>query len=258
MTKKYDKKEFSNDELLRYSRHILLPQIDIAGQLNIANSHVLIVGLGGLGSPVAQYLAASGVGTLSLADFDQVDASNLQRQVVHNRHSLGQNKAQSAARTLAALNEFVQIEVLPHALADELLLEAVAKADVVVDCTDNFTTRRAINRACVTLRKPLVSGAAIRFEGQLCVFDPNQPASPCYECLFPELPEENLSCSQSGVLSPLVGVIGSMQAVETLKILSGCGPTSIGQLHLYDARHSTWRLFRFDRSVDCPCCAGLI
>lgn len=246
--------EFSDQELLRYSRHILLPQVDVAGQLAIANARALIVGLGGLGSPVALYLASSGVGHLVLADFDSVDESNLQRQVVHTQSRVGQNKADSAAQTVEQLNRHVRVSTIQNALEGEELRHAVEQADVVLDCCDNFATRKAVNRACLSLGKPLVSGAAIRFEGQLAVFDFRDRSHPCYECLFPDLEDEQLTCSQSGVFAPLVGVIGSYQALEALKILAGCERPSAGRLQLFDGLHSCWREFKFNRDPACEAC----
>ncbi len=250
------KTEFSDDELLRYSRHILLPQVDITGQLALANGRVLVAGLGGLGSPVAQYLAASGVGHLTFADFDEVDSSNLQRQVIHSGQRLGQNKAVSAAQSVRALNEFIQVDVVSEALSEENLMDLVAQMDIVVDCTDNFLSRKAINLACVRQRVPLVSGAAIGFEGQVCVFNPKKSDSPCYQCLFPELDDQQLSCSQSGVFAPLVGIIGSMQAMETLKLLACCGEPNHGKLHIYSGLNSCWRTFNVKRDSHCPSCKG--
>ncbi|MEY4590633.1 MAG: hypothetical protein RL497_2709, partial [Pseudomonadota bacterium] len=219
----------SDTELLRYSRHILLPEIDIAGQEALRAARVLIIGLGGLGSPVALYLAAAGVGHLILADHDTVDLSNLQRQVLHTQNSLGLNKAQSAQRQIKELNPHCQTQVIKDYLNEEHLAHWAPKVDVVVDCCDNFNTRQAVNRACVNAQKPLVSGAAIGFSGQIAVFN-RQKNSPCYACLYPELPETQLTCSQNGVISPLVGVIGSYQALETLKIIIGCGDPLDGRL----------------------------
>lgn len=246
--------QFNDEQLLRYSRHILLPQVDIAGQLAIANGHALVVGLGGLGSPVALYLASSGVGRLTLVDFDIVDESNLQRQVVHRESRVGQNKAISAMAALSELNQHVEVHAVQSQLEGEALEKAVAAADVVVDCCDNFTTRRAVNRACLLTRTPLVSGAAIRFEGQLSVFDFRDENSPCYECVFPELTDEDLTCSRNGVFAPVVGVIGSMQALEALKLLAGCGQCSTGRLHIFDGLSAQWRELRFARDQGCPAC----
>lgn len=246
--------QLADEQLLRYSRHILLPQMDIAGQLAVTNGSVLIVGLGGLGSPVALYLAAAGVGELILADFDEVEISNLQRQIIHQQSTVGLNKAQSAADHITQINSSVKVQTVEQLLDESALNEWVQRVDVVVDCSDNFATRCSVNRVCWQLQKPLVSGAAIRFEGQLAVFDGRDRGSPCYQCLFPALPEEQLTCSQSGVLSPLVGVIGSMQAVEVIKLLATCGRPSVGRLQLYDAFEANWRSFGFAKDKSCPNC----
>lgn len=250
------KNEFTDAELARYSRHILLPQVDIAGQLAFANAEVLIIGLGGLGSPVAQYLAASGVGRLVLVDYDQVELSNLQRQVIHNEHSLGMPKVASAARAIELLNPHCQVQPVDAALEGEALEAAVNAADVVVDCSDNFTTRMAVNAACFNQQTPLVSGAAIRMEGQLIVFDFRQGAGPCYQCLYQLAGDDQLTCSQSGVLAPVVGVIGAAQAVEALKLLAGVGTSLQGRLQLYDAMAAKWREFKLPRDPQCPTCGG--
>ncbi len=247
-------KAFSDDELLRYSRHILLPELDVEGQLAISGGQVLMIGLGGLGSPVAMYLSASGVGRLTLVDDDQVELSNLQRQIVHRESSLGQNKAASAARTLAELNSLTEVRVIGRRLNAEELLQQVAAADVVVDCTDNFATRRSINSACVQARTPLVSAAAIGLQGQLAVFDAANPHSPCYQCLYPELDDEQLSCAESGVLAPVVGVMGSLQALEVLKLLARVGQPLLGRLIIFDALQTQFREFKLGRDPNCPVC----
>ena len=232
----------TDEELLRYSRQILLQQVDIDGQLKLKNSRVLIVGLGGLGSPVALYLAAAGVGELHLADFDSVDLTNLQRQIIHDTATVGESKVDSASHRLRLIN--------PHiSLAD-----AVAAVDLVRDCSDNFATREAVNRACVAARKPLVSGAAIRLEGQLSVFDSRQSASPCYHCLYGHGSEEELTCSEAGVIGPLVGVIGSLQALEALKVLAGFGEPLVGRLLLVDALSTRFRELRVKRDPACSVC----
>lgn len=213
----------TDDELLRYSRQILLAQVDIEGQLRLKRSRALIVGLGGLGSPVALYLAAAGVGELHLADFDTVDITNLQRQIVHDTASVGQRKVDSAASRLLAINPQLQVQRYPQGLDADSLAAAVAAVDLVLDCSDNFSTRQAVNAACVAAGKPLVSGAAIRLEGQLAVFDPRQAQSPCYHCLYGHGSEAELTCSEAGVLGPLVGLVGSLQALEALKLLAGFG-----------------------------------
>lgn len=244
----------NDQELLRYSRQIMLPDIDIAGQEKLLAANVLVIGLGGLGSPVAMYLAAAGVGTLTLVDDDKVDLSNLQRQIVHTNDQIGQPKVQSAAVLLQQLNGATKLHLIDKRLREEALDNAIAAADVVVDCTDNFTTRFAINQYCVKRKTPLVSGAAIRLEGQLSVFDLRHPESPCYRCLYAELDDENLSCAQSGVLSPVVGVIGTLQAVETIKLIAEFGETLVGRLQLYDAKMGIWREFKLNKDKNCPVC----
>lgn len=243
-----------DEQLLRYSRHIMLPQVDIAGQEKICNGRVLIVGLGGLGSPAALYLGASGVGTLVLVDDDTVEESNLQRQVAHTEARIGQNKAESAKRAILDINRDVSVETYTQRLKDQALAEQVQRADVVLDCTDNFSSRKAINHMCVQMQTPLVSGAAIRLEGQLTVFDKRDADSPCYQCLYQLTDDENLSCAQSGVLSPLVGVVGTMQALEALKVLGGFGQPLVGRLGLYDAVYGEWRYMKLKRDNQCEVC----
>lgn len=242
----------NDDQLLRYSRQIMLPEVDLGGQEKLLNARVLIVGLGGLGSPVAMYLAAAGVGHLVLADFDEVDLSNLQRQIIHNNDRIGHNKAQSAAQTLRALNPEIEITCITSKLDAASLKELVASVDVVADCTDNFAIRFAINAACVAAKVPLVSGAAIRLEGQVAIFD-SANNSPCYRCLYEEN-DDDLSCAANGVLAPLVGVIGSMQALETIKLIVSFGTNLAGRLLIFDARHSQWRELNLPRDPDCPVC----
>tara|TARA_R110001592_G_scaffold298362_1_gene569116 strand:- start:115213 stop:115965 length:753 start_codon:yes stop_codon:yes gene_type:complete len=244
-----------DQQLLRYSRQILLPQLDIDGQQRLLDSRVLIVGLGGLGAPVALYLAAAGVGTLVLADHDEVDLTNLQRQIIHQTADVGRSKVESATDSVRALNPEVEILQLPRALAGEELIKAVANVDLVMDCSDNFATRQAVNAACVGLRRPLVSGAAIRLEGQLSVFDSRRDDSPCYECLYDSGEETAMSCSEAGVIGPLVGLIGSLQALEALKLLAGFGEPMIGRLLLVDALGSRFREMRVRRDPACSCCA---
>lgn len=244
----------SDQALLRYSRQILLPQVDIEGQLRLQRSRVLIVGLGGLGSPVALYLAGAGVGELHLADFDEVDVTNLQRQILHDTVSVGASKVDSALRRLSALNPEVRLVAHRQALDDEALVEAVGAVDLVLDCSDNFATREAVNRACVRQEKPLVSGAAIRLEGQLTVFDTRQAHSPCYHCLYGHGSEAELTCSEAGVLGPLVGLVGSLQALETLKVLAGFGETLVGRLLLIDALGTRLRELRVKRDPACAIC----
>jgi len=242
----------NDDQLLRYSRQIMLPDVDLEGQEKLLNARVLIVGLGGLGSPVAMYLAAAGVGKLILADFDEVDLSNLQRQIIHNNARIGHNKAQSAAQTLRALNPEIEINCVDTKLDASTLKELVASVDVVADCTDNFAIRFALNAACVAAKVPLVSGAAIRLEGQVAIFD-SANNSPCYRCLYEEN-DDDLSCAANGVLAPLVGVVGSMQALETIKLIVGFGTNLAGRLLIFDARHSQWRELKLPRDPDCPVC----
>ncbi len=244
----------TDEELLRYSRQILLSQIDIDGQLRLKSSRVLIVGLGGLGSPVALYLAASGVGELHLADFDTVDVTNLQRQIAHETASVGRSKVDSMQARLRAINPHVSLLAHRSALDADSMSAAVAAVDLVLDCSDNFGTREAVNAACVAAAKPLVSGAAIRLEGQLSVFDPRQASSPCYHCLYGHGSEAELTCSEAGVVGPLVGLVGSLQALEALKLLAGFGEPLVGRLLLIDALGSRFRELRVKRDPACAVC----
>jgi len=243
----------NDDQLLRYSRQIMLPSISIEGQERLQASRALIVGLGGLGSPVAMYLAAAGVGTLVLVDFDRVDLTNLQRQIIHTTASIGRLKVESAKATLSALNPETDLLTIDHPLEGEALEREVALADVVIDGTDNFTTRFAINAACHAQGTPLVSGAAIRMEGQVSVFM-GQPDGPCYQCLYPSEGQMDETCSANGVLAPLVGVIGSIQAIEAIKVLTGAGSTLNGRLMLFDALHMEWRTIALKPDPECPVC----
>ena len=245
----------NDDELLRYSRQILLPQVGIEGQDRLRASRALIIGLGGLGSPAAMYLAAAGVGTLAIADHDRVDLSNLQRQIVHRSADIGRSKADSACDALLALNPGTTIIAFDTRLNGEQLDAQIALADVVLDCSDNFATRFAVNDACVRARTPLVSGAAIRLEGQVAVFRPDHPDSPCYRCLYKDEGELAETCTQTGVLAPLVGVIGSLQALEALKVLLDLGTTLTGRLLLFDAEHLEWRTLILRKDPECPVCA---
>lgn len=247
----------NDDQLLRYARHILLDDLAIEGQQRLLDSHAVIVGAGGLGSPVALYLAASGVGHLTLIDHDVVDLTNLQRQIAHTTERIGQPKVASAAVALHALNPGLRIDAL-NVRADATLLDRlVPSAQVVLDCSDNFGTRQAINVACVTHRVPLVSGAVIRMDGQLSVYDSRDPASPCYACLFPpDDPPEELRCATLGVLAPLVGVMGTLQATEAVKLLSGLGSTLPGRLQMLDGRRLEWNEMRFTRQPECPVCGS--
>jgi adenylyltransferase/sulfurtransferase len=246
----------TDDELLRYSRQILLQQVDIGGQLRIRQGRVLIVGLGGLGSPVALYLAAAGVGELHLADFDSVDLTNLQRQIIHDTQSVGMSKVDSAIARLAAINP--QITLVPYrsALDVDSLAAVVDGVDLVLDCSDNFSTREAVNAACVAAGKPLVSGAAIRLEAQLSVFDPRRPESPCYHCLYGHGSETELTCSEAGVIGPLVGLVGSLQALEALKLLAGFGEPLVGRLLLIDALGTRFRELKVKRDPGCSVCGA--
>ncbi len=247
----------NDDALLRYSRQIMLPEIEIAGQEKLLSARVLIAGLGGLGSPVALYLAAAGVGHLVLADFDVVDLSNLQRQIAHSTDRIGQLKADSAAESIHAINPGTRLETITTRLDHESLREQIAACDLVVDCTDNFTTRFEINDFCVATRTPLVSGAAIRLEGQVLTYDPSDPASPCYRCLYQDATEGALNCAENGVAAPVVGMIGTIQAMEALKLLAGFGQSLSGYLLALDAKSMDWRKLKLTRNPDCKSCGGL-
>ena len=245
-------------QLLRYSRHILLPELGIDAQQKFAASHVVVIGAGGLGAPVAQFLVASGVGTLTLADPDTVDLTNLQRQILYSSADVGARKVDAARARLASINPDVRVETIAARLGPDELMPLVARADVVVDCCDNFATRHAVNRACVRARKPLVSGAAIRFDGQIAVFDARDPLGPCYHCLFGEGDElEETRCAVMGVFAPLVGIVGATQAAETLKLVAGVGETLAGRLLLLDALAMTWREVRIARDPRCAVCADV-
>ncbi|APR06118.1 HesA/MoeB/ThiF family protein [Thauera chlorobenzoica] len=246
-----------DDQLLRYSRHILLPEIGVEGQQALLDARVLIVGAGGLGSPAAMYLAAGGVGTIAIADHDTVDLTNLQRQIMHSTEMIGAPKVESARATLHRLNPLTRIEPLQARLEGRALDEQVAAADVVLDCSDNFATRHAVNRACVAHRKPLVSGAAIRFDGQVSVFDLRRPESACYHCLFPEAEDlEEVRCAVMGVFAPIVGMIGTTQAAEALKLIMGCGTSLDGRLLLLDGLSMEWRSVAFGRDPGCTVCGA--
>ncbi len=243
--------------LLRYSRQILLPEIDIHGQQKLLDSSVAVFGLGGLGSPIALYLAAAGVGRLVLVDFDTVELSNLQRQIIHLTRDLGRPKVESAREKLHELNPGTVVETETRLLEGEALDEVVAGVDLVVDGTDNFPTRFGINAACLRQRKPLVSGAAIRFEGQVSVYFPGQGESPCYRCLYDDGGGNNETCAQTGVVAPLLGIIGSVQALETLKVLMGIGTPLQGRLLLLDGLQMEWHTMRFKRDPQCPVCSAV-
>jgi adenylyltransferase/sulfurtransferase len=242
-----------DEQLLRYSRQIMLPSIGIEGQEALAASRALIIGLGGLGSPVSIYLAAAGVGTLVLVDFDQVDLTNLQRQIVHTTESIGQPKVESAKERLLALNPEIEVITIDQALEGDALAEQVALADVVIEGSDNFATRFAVNAACRAARTPLISGAAIRMEGQVSVFT-GQPGDPCYHCLYHSDGQIDETCSANGVLAPLVGVIGSIQAIEAIKVLTGAGKPLVGKLMLFDALQMEWRTVGLKPDPACPVC----
>lgn len=244
----------NDDQLLRYSRQILLPQIDIAGQQKLLNSRVLIVGLGGLGSPVALYLAAAGVGHLTLVDDDIVELSNLQRQIIHGEQDLGHFKVESAEESIRALNSSIQIKTQTTRLSEQTLSLAVLAADVVVDCSDNFAARFLLNKVTQRLMTPLVSAAAIRMEAQVTVYDPRQVGSACYRCIYEDNGELQQTCSESGVLSPLLGIMGSIQAMETMKLLINMGESLAGRLMILDAFTMTWRELKLRQDPDCPVC----
>ena len=247
----------NDEQLLRYSRHILLAQVGVEGQEKLLAARALVVGAGGLGSPAALYLAAAGVGSIVLCDGDTVDLTNLQRQILHHTPSIGRPKVLSGRDTLALINPGCEVVALQQRLEGAPLDEQVAAADVVLDCSDNFATRHAINRACVRHRKPLVSGAAIKFDGQVSVFDLRQPASPCYHCLFPEGQDvEEVRCAVMGVFAPLTGIIGTVQAAEALKLLAGCGETLNGRLLLLDALAMEWRSIALAKDPACQVCGG--
>jgi molybdopterin/thiamine biosynthesis adenylyltransferase len=245
----------NDDQLLRYSRHILLDDVGIEGQQCLVDSHVLVVGAGGLGSPVAMYLAASGVGHITIADHDVVDLTNLQRQIAHTTARVGHPKVESAAQAMLALNPEVRVTALANKLDASQLDTLVPTVTVVVDCCDNFETRQAVNAACVKHKVPLVSGAAIRMDGQLSVYDARDDKSPCYACIFPpdQAPEE-VHCSTMGVLAPLVGVIGTMQAMETVKLITGIGSRLTGKLQMLDRRGMEWNEVHLQRNASCPVC----
>jgi len=246
-----------DDDLLRYSRHILLEEFGIDGQARVSAAHALLIGAGGLGSPAALYLAAAGVGRITLVDDDTVDLTNLQRQIAHATGRVGQNKVASAREAIHALNPDVTVEIEVAPADAALLARRVPQADVVLDCSDNFATRQAVNAACVAHGKPLVAGAAIRFDGQLGVYDPRDPQSPCYACLFPpDAQFEETRCAVLGVFGPVVGTIGTLQAHEALKLLAGVGGELVGRLLMFDGRGSSFETMRVRRDPACPVCGG--
>jgi len=246
----------SDNELLRYSRQLLLPQLDVAGQLKLKQSRVLIAGLGGLGSPVSLYLAAAGVGEIHLCDFDRIELSNLARQLLYDSEAIGQHKVEAAAKRLSRLNPHIKLHRQQVRLERENLLGLVEKVDLVLDCTDNFAVREAINQACVTARKPLISGAAIGLNGQLALFDLRKAESPCYHCLYGSGEDEAKGCNETGVLGPLLGVIGSLQALEALKCLADLSETASGRLLLFDALTGRFRELSIPRDPACAVCGG--
>lgn len=250
----HNKTELVDSELSRYSRQILMPEIDYEGQLKLSQSHAVIFGLGGLGSPASLYLASAGIGKLTLVDFDEVDDSNLQRQIVHREANIGQPKAISAQQNLQALNHHIELEVITEKLSEDEAKALIEKADIVLDCTDNFVSRFSLNRACYQHKKPLISGAAIRWEGQLSTYDFRKPGSPCYQCLYPEDSGQELTCSQNGVLSPVVGMVGSMQAIEAIKALLDL-PTLTGKLMIMDAYTMMIRTLNLKKDPKCRHCS---
>ena len=247
----------NDSQLLRYSRHLLLPEIGFEGQERLLAAHALVIGAGGLGSPAAMYLASAGVGRLTLADGDSVDLTNLQRQILHTTAAVGLSKARSGQETLARLNPEVEVVALAERLRGSRLAHVVASADVVLDCSDNFEARHSVNRACVEHQKPLVSGAAIRFDGQVGVFNLRPGKSPCYHCLFPEgMQGGETRCAVLGVFAPLTGIIGAVQAAEALKLLAGAGEPLDGRLLLLNGLNMEWRSVRFARDAACRICGG--
>jgi len=248
----------NDEQLLRYSRHILLDELGIEGQRRLLAAHALVIGAGGLGSPVALYLGTAGVGRITLVDDDVVDLTNLQRQIAHTQARIGQSKADSARQSIAAINPDVQVNALRQRADAALLDTLVPQADVVLDCSDNFLTRQAVNAACVSHRRPLVSGAAVGFDGQIAVYDTRNADAPCYACVFPpEATVEEINCATMGVFAPLVGIIGATQAAEALKLLAGIGRALVGRLLMLDARAMEWTQIEMQRSRDCPVCAPL-
>lgn len=243
----------NHQQSMRYARHVMLPAVDFIGQERMLAARVLVVGVGGLGCAVAPYLASSGVGTLYLADHDSIDESNLQRQTLFRESDVGANKAETAAITLKQLNSTIQIHALTQKITTTTILKLLSQVDLIIDCSDNLATRNLLNEACFSAKKPLVSGAAIRMEGQISVF-PMQPNTPCYQCYSHLIGEQHLSCMEAGVLAPVVGVIGAMQAVEALKIITGVGESLAGTLLLYDAANASWQRLKLPKRSNCPVC----
>jgi molybdopterin/thiamine biosynthesis adenylyltransferase len=245
-----------DDQLLRYSRHILLPETEYAGQEKLLNSHCLIIGAGGLGSPASIYLASSGIGKITICDFDDVDISNLQRQILHSDQSIGTNKALSASKFLNKVNSEIIITPIEKKLNIDEMTDIAKDVDVIIDCSDNFETRYALNKIAFHLNKPLVSGAAIKFDGQISVFDFRNATSPCYECLFPDSKTEaELRCADHGVFSPLVGMIGSTQAAEAIKIILNVGNSLMGRLLLLNSKDMTWKTIKIVKDKSCKICS---
>jgi molybdopterin/thiamine biosynthesis adenylyltransferase len=246
---------FDDQQLLHYSRQIMLPHFGIEGQQRLQDAHVVIIGLGGLGSPAAMYLAAAGVGTLTLVDFDTVEQSNLQRQIIHNSRSIGESKVSSASSTLLAINPETIIHCIDRKLTADELAQLIVGVNCVIDATDNFTVRFDINNACVAQRIPLVSAAAIQYDGQISVFDLRRQDSACYACLYPEHGEENTTCSDNGILAPVVGILGSMQALEAIKLIAEIGETLQNRLLIFDALALQWRTMKLHKDPNCPVCS---
>lgn len=246
----------NDEQLLRYSRQIMLGDVDVEGQEKLLNTHALIVGIGGLGSPAALYLAAAGIGELTLCDHDTVELSNLQRQIAHSTATLGNNKAASAREHILALNPDTRVNVVEQQMDAESLAALVTQADIVLDCTDNFDVRYAINDLCWQAAVPLVSGAAIRWEGQITVFDRQNPDSPCYRCLYASGDDAALTCSENGVIAPLVGIIGTCQALEAIKHVIGGGETLVGDVLYFDAKYMDWRKLKLSKRPGCKLCGG--
>lgn len=244
----------NDEQLLRYSRHILLPEIDVAGQEAIIGTHALIVGLGGLGSPIALYLAAAGIGEVTLVDDDEVDLTNLQRQVVHHSQDVGKSKVESAAEKMLAINPDLKINKVQARLDDRLLATIIPDIDLVMDATDNFRIRAHLNRACIKHQKPAVFGAAVRLEGQIFVFDPRIADAPCYECLHKHVNDSALNCAENGVAGPVVGIIGTMQAMEAIRLICDIGESSAGKFQNFDARNMSWQSFKVLQRADCAAC----
>ena len=245
-----------DNQLLRYSRHILLPEIEYSGQEKLLKSHCLVIGAGGLGSPVSIYLASSGIGKITICDFDDVDISNLQRQILHSDESVGTNKALSARKFLNKVNPEIIITPIEKRLNIEQMTDIAKEVDVIIDCSDNFETRYALNKIAFCLKKPLISGAAIKFDGQISVFDFREKSSPCYECLFPDTNnEEELRCADHGVFSPMVGIIGSTQAAEAIKIILDVGVSLMGRLLLLDSKDMTWKTIKIVKDKGCKVCS---